>query len=84
MKAEQVITLVYAALGIIFAYFSNYLTKSFNVLLGIFIPFVFYGLSIGPLFRLGKLHKRRMLVTNSLITFFFVWLVVWIIIFNFM
>lgn len=84
MKAEQVITLVYVVFGIIFAYFSNYLLKSFNVFLGILIPFVFYGLTVVPLFRFGKLHKRRMLVTNSLITFFFVWLVAWIIIFNFM
>lgn len=84
MKAEQVITSVYVVLGIVFAYLSNYLTISFNLLLGISIPFIFYAVTVGPLFRLGKLHKRRMLVTNSLITFFFVWLVVWIIIFNFM
>lgn len=84
MKAEQVITAVYVVLGIAFSYMSNYLTKTFpNVLLAVSIPFIFYGLSVGPLFKLGKLHKRKMLISNSLITFFCVWLVVWIVFYNF-
>jgi len=84
MKAEQFITSVYAVLGIVFAYVSNYFSKSFpNIFLAISIPFLFYGISVGPLFKLGKLHKRKMLVSNSLVTFFFVWLVAWIIFYNF-
>lgn len=84
MKAEQVVTSVYVVLGIIFAYVSEYFTKSFpNILLAISIPFLFYAISVGPLFKLGKLQKRKMLVSNSLVTFFFVWIVAWIIFFNF-
>jgi hypothetical protein len=84
MKAEQVVTSVYVVLGIIFAYVSSYFTKSFsNIFFAISIPFLFYALSIGPLFKIGKLHKRKMLISNSLVTFFFVWLVAWIIFFNF-
>jgi len=84
MKAEQFITSVYAALGIIFGFVSNYFTKSFpNILLAISIPFLFYGISAGPLFKLGKLYKRKMLLSNSLVTFFIVWFTSWIIFFNF-
>jgi len=84
MKAEQIITLVYVLLGFGFAYISNYLTKVSNILVAISIPFFFYAVTVGPLFKLGKLHKRKMLISNSLITFIVVWLVAWIIIFNFM
>ena len=84
MKAEQVVTSVYVVLGILFAYVSEYFTKSFpNIYFAISIPFIFYALSVGPLFKIGKLHKRKMLVSSSLVTFFFVWLVAWIIFFNF-
>jgi len=84
MKAEQFITGAYVVFGIIFGYISNYLTKILpNILLAISIPFIFYGLTVGPLFKIGKLHKRKMLISNSLITFFFVWLVLWIIFYNF-
>jgi len=84
MKAEQIITSVYVLLGIVFAFLSNYLIKSFsNILLAISVPFVFYALSVGPLLKLGKFHKKNMLISNSLVTFFFVWIVAWIILFNF-
>ena len=84
MKAEQFITSVYVVFGIACAYLSNYLTKNLqNIFLAISLPFIIYVISVGPLFKLGKLHKRKMLVSNSLITFFVVWLVVWIIFYNF-
>lgn len=83
MKAEQIITSVYVAFGIIFGFISNYVTKNLNVYIAIVIPLIFYAVTVGPLFRLGKLHKRKMLVSNSIITFFCVWIVAWIILFNF-
>lgn len=84
MKAEQVITSVYVALGIVFGLVSNYVLKTFSsVILAVLIPIIFYAVTVGPLFKLGKLHKRKMLVSNSIITFFIVWIVIWIILFNF-
>jgi hypothetical protein len=84
MKAEQLITSVYVALGILFAFVSNYITKSLsNVIIAILIPIIFYAVTVGPLFKLGKLHKRKMLVSSSIVTFFCVWIVAWIILFNF-
>jgi hypothetical protein len=84
MKAEQVVTFVYVLLALVFAYVSNILMKSFsNLFFAVAIPFLLYGLSIGPLIKLGKMHPKKMLVSNSLVTFFFIWLVAWIIFYNF-
>lgn len=84
MKAEQIITIVYVTLGIVFGLVSNYVLRTFSsIILAILIPIIFYAVSVGPLFKLGKLQKRKMLVSNSIITFFIVWIVAWIILFNF-
>lgn len=84
MKAEQIITIVYVALGIVFGFISNYVLRTFsNIILAFLIPIIFYAVSVGPLFKLGKLQKKKMLVSNSSITFFIVWIVTWIILFNF-
>jgi len=83
MKAEQIITASYVGVGIIFAYLSNYLLQTTNIFLAVLIPFVFYAITVGPLFKIGKLHKRKMLISNSLVTFLCVWIVVWIIFYNF-
>jgi hypothetical protein len=84
MKAEQVITVVYVSLGIVFGFLSNYVMRTLSsIILAILIPIIFYAVSVGPLFKLGKLHKKKTLVSNSIITFFIVWIVTWIILFNF-
>jgi len=38
---------------------------SSSVLLAVVIPVIFYAVTVGPLFKLGKLHKRKMLVNCS-------------------
>jgi hypothetical protein len=80
MKIDQVLALIYLATGIVFGYISNYFNKVLgNLVLAFVIPIIFYLVSIVPLFRIVKNKKKNWLISNSLITFFIIWFIVWII-----
>ena len=84
MKAEQIIASAYAGLGIIFGFLSNFVTGSIgNVYLAFILPIVFYIVTSPLLFKMAKGKKRNVMISNSLITFLCVWIVVWIILYNF-
>lgn len=79
MNLVQILTLIYIGLGIAAGYVSNFFD---NRLLSVLISFLIYMISYVILIKLVPYKKRSWLVTNSLITFVLVWLVVWIFLFN--
>jgi len=74
---EQKIVAVYSAVGFACGVLSNYLT-TINLSLALLLPTACYFATLFPLIKLIKERKLRMLVSNSLITFFLVWLMVWV------
>lgn len=79
MNLVQILTLVYIGLGIAAGYISIFF---YNRLLSVLISFLIYMISYVILIKLVPYKKRSWLVTNSLITFILIWLVVWIFLFN--
>ena len=83
MKAEQSLAAIYLVLGAATGFASNYLMKNFgSFLLAMILPLAVYAVSLIPLFRTVKLKKRNWLIQNSLITFFLVWFIIWVFIYN--
>ena len=79
MKLVQILTLVYLGLGTIAGFISNiFPDRSIAVL----IAFLIYMVSYVVLIKVVSYKKRSWLVSNSLITFILVWLVIWILLFN--
>lgn len=79
MNLVQILTLIYIGLGIAAGYVSNFFD---NRLLSVLISFLIYMVAYVILIKAVAYKKRSWLVTNSLITFILVWLVVWIFLFN--
>lgn len=79
MKLLRVLTLIYIGLGIAAGYVSNLIQ---NRTIAILSAFLIYMVSYIVLVILVRHKKKHWLVSNSLITFILVWLVVWIFLFN--
>jgi len=83
MRIDQVLATVYLVSGIVLGYASNYLNKVMgNIALAFVVPVIFYVVSTVPLFRLIKNKKKNWIVSNSFVTFFLIWFIVWIIMNN--
>jgi cytosine/uracil/thiamine/allantoin permease len=83
MKTDKILIAVYLILGIFFGYISNYLNKTLSSLtLALLAPIILYIVSQPVLFRLVKNKKKTWLISNSFVTFIFVWLIVWIMLHN--
>ena len=81
MKVEQKTVAVYMVIGFLCGIFSNYLT-SINLTLSLLVPVAVYFGTLLPLIRIVKERKFRVLISNSLITFFLVWLMIWVFLYN--
>jgi len=79
MTLSQILTLVYLGLGIVAGVVSNSIESR---LVAILVALLIYMVSYVVLVKVASYKKRGWLVTNSLITFILVWLVVWIFLFN--
>lgn len=83
MKIERTILFVFLALGILLGFASNYFTKTLNsFILALIAPLVVYLVAQAPFMKLVKDKKKRWIFYNSFLTFFLVWLVVWIFLYN--
>ncbi|HLC39266.1 MAG TPA: hypothetical protein VJJ76_00090 [archaeon] len=83
MKIDQVVVLVYLLFGIVLGVASNYFNKTLGSLLLAFVaPVGLYLVTVFPLIHLVKQKQRKWLIQNSIITFFLIWLIVWIILHN--
>ncbi len=80
IKLEQKLVAVFSLLGAMSGYVSNYL--SYNE----FYPFVatglIYGASLLVASAMSRKDKKNIVVSNSLITFLLVWIVVWTFLYN--
>lgn len=79
MNLEQKLISIFSLLGIVSGFISNYF-RIFS--LSLILPLVIYCLVFLILTKFIKEKKIKWMITNSLITFILVWLVVWIFLFN--
>lgn len=81
MKIEQKIVAAYSVIGLACGLISDYFTPA-NLTFALLVPAAIYFATMLPLVKLVKEQKMRMLVSNSLITFFLVWIMVWVFLYN--
>jgi len=79
LEMGQKLTMLYLVLGICAGLVSNTFTDAAMALLS---SFALYIVSLVPLIKLVKHKKTKWLMYNSLVTFFLVWLTVWIFLIN--
>jgi len=83
MKIDQLIVAIYLLFGIFFGYVSNYFNRTLsNLTLALVVPIMACIISQAALLTLVKQKKRSWLISNSLVTFVFVWMLVWILAHN--
>ena len=83
MKVDQVVVFIYVLLGAATGILSNYFNKSLGSLtLAFIVPIVVYLATVFPLIRFVKQKQKKWLIQNSLIGFFLIWIIVWIIAHN--
>jgi hypothetical protein len=78
MNEEQKTTAIFAVLGFASGFFSTYIHDLWVALV---VPSIAY-LAVVALCVRAVRRKRRSYLTNSFVSFFLVWLVVWIFLFN--
>lgn len=86
LKTEQKIVLIYSILGASVALTSSFFTSSLSPVNNLFIAFLFpvliYLVALGILLKTVK-HKRvKSLLYNSFMSYFLLWLVIWILLYN--
>jgi hypothetical protein len=83
MKIDKIIAFSYLLLGIAMGLVSNYFNEN-NLYFPVdfVLPFGIYLVSLFFLFRFAKNKKKTWLFYNSFITFVFIWIVVWILVYN--
>jgi len=81
MRIEQKIVAVYSVVGLVCGVLSNYLT-ALNLTFALLVPVAGYFATLLPLVRIVKERKFRMLLSNSLITFFLLWIMIWVFLYN--
>jgi hypothetical protein len=88
MTVEQIVVLIYTALGVGGGLISNFFTSAASpyktLVAALLVPLAVYFTSLALLLRTVQQKKKRWLVYNSFMTFALVWLVVWIFLFNIM
>jgi hypothetical protein len=85
MKIDQIIVSIYVLLGILLGLASNYFNKNLGgLLLAFVVPLAIYLATLFPLLKLVKQKQKKWLIQNSLIAFFLIWIIVWIIAHNVM
>lgn len=80
MKKEQKLVMIYTVLGVLCGLLSNYMVSSLPFAL--MLPAVIYFVSLFLLMKISKESKLKMVISNTLITFFAVWITVWVFLYN--
>ena len=80
-KFDQKLVGIYSIMGTVCGFISNYLTAT-NLSYSLMIPLGVYALSAVPLLRMTKEHKTQKVVSNSILTFLLVWIMVWVFLYN--
>jgi len=83
MKVDKVVIFIYVLLGFGLGFFSNFFLQILSSLfLAFVVPILIYSATLFPLLKMVRQKKKKWLVSNSLITFLLVWLLVWITLYN--
>jgi hypothetical protein len=80
MKIEQKLVTLYTVMGVLCGILSNYLMS--NLMFALLLPVACYLGSIVMVIKMVKERKLRMIISNSLITFFAVWITMWVFLYN--
>jgi Mn2+/Fe2+ NRAMP family transporter len=81
MKLEQKIVAIYTVAGLMFGVISHYLTAS-SLLLALVLPVVSYFITVWPFVKLLKEKDTKKNILSGFMTFFLVWITVWIFFYN--
>lgn len=81
MKIEQKLSIIFSGMGLVTALISNFITN-FSVIVALVIPLIVYVATFNFVLRHPHDKKKRVLFVNSFFSFFLVWLIVWIILYN--
>jgi len=81
LTIEQKIVFVYMMIGIVCGLISSYYTAT-NLPYALMFPVAIYAIVTVPLLRMAKEHKTSMIISNSLVTFLLVWILVWVFLYN--
>ena len=85
LRIEQKIVLVYFALGAAVALVSDVfssISPLSNPFAALLFPLVVYVVALYILIKNVKHKKMKSLVTNSLLSYFLIWLVIWVLLYN--
>jgi len=78
---EQKIVFIYMIIGIVCGLVSSYFTAT-NLSYALMLPVAIYAVATVPLLRMAREHKTSMVISNSLVTFLLVWILVWVFLYN--
>ncbi len=78
---EQKIVFVYSVIGLVCGFVSSIFTSS-NMSYALLVPLGIYAVATALLLKMTKEHKTSTVVSNSLVTFLLVWMLVWVFLYN--
>ncbi len=81
MKDDQKIVLIYSIIAIVSGLISGYFIIG-DLLYSLSIPILIYGLTTFILSRVMPNIKKSVLISNSVVTFLPVWIVIWTFLYN--
>ena len=81
LKMEQKLVLGYTAIGVALGFVSDWLFRV-DLAMALLVPTAIYFASLVPIMNLVKETKFRFLISNTLITFFLVWIMTWVFLYN--
>jgi len=83
VRIERTILFVFLTLGILIGFTSNYFNKALdNLAFALITPLVVYLAAQVPFMKFVKDKKKKWIFYNSFLTFFLIWIVVWILLHN--
>lgn len=81
MKIEQKIVLIYTLLAISSSFATHHFFGIGDIFLAISLPLIVYAISLLLIFFWHK-TKKILIFYNSFVTFFLIWVVLWILLYN--
>ncbi len=81
LKVEQKLVSVYSLMGLLFGVLSNWMYST-SLALAMILPAAVYFASVVALRKYAKITKVSSIASNTLVTFFLVWIVVWVFLYN--
>jgi len=86
LNTDQKIVLIFFVLGASVALTSNFFTSTLspvnNPFAALLFPVVIYAAGVSILLKTVNHKKKRSLIYNSFMSYFLIWLVIWILLYN--